>query len=145
MAKSLLTEAIKRREILTERRCLHEQRFRRQLRMSNDTMWSDQSSEQVSTPNPMIETALMGSADDHVIVKLLTANNTASSNGSEVLTKLLTGNVQSSAPSTITVGTTILLSTVQSQGLRKIEPKPADSGIECEKVEADNESNASGR
>lgn len=110
--------------------------------MSNDTLWSDQSSEQDSTPAPILDSTLIGGAEDHVIVKLLTTNNSASSNGSEVLTKLLTG---SSAPTAITVGTTILLSNVQTQGLRKIEPKPADSGIDSEKVEAESESSASGR
>lgn len=110
--------------------------------MSNDTLWSGQSSEQDSTPAPILESTLIGGAEDHVIVKLLTTNNSASSNGSEVLTKLLTG---SSAPTAIPVATTILLSNVQSQGLRKIEPKPADSGIDNEKFEAESESNASGR
>lgn len=111
--------------------------------MSNESLWSDQSSEQDSTPGPILETTLLGGADDHVIVKLLTTNNTTSSNGSEVLTKLLTG---SSSPAAINVGTTILLtSNVQSQGLRKIEPKPSDSGEVIEKVEADNDSNPYGR
>ena len=111
--------------------------------MSNETLWSDQSSEQDSTPAPILESTLLGGADDHVIVKLLTTNNTAASNGSEVLTKLLTG---SSTPAAISVGTTILLtSNVQPQGLRKIEPKPADSGEVIEKVEADSDSNAYGR
>lgn len=110
--------------------------------MSNETLWSDQSPEQDSTPAPILESTLLGGADEHVIVKLLTTNNTASSNGSEVLTKLLTG---SSTPAAISVGTTILLSNVQSQGLRKIEPKPADSGVVIEKVEADSDSNVYGR
>lgn len=110
--------------------------------MSNESLWSDQSSEQDSTPGPILETTLLGGADDHVIVKLLTTNTTTS-NGSEVLTKLLTG---SSSPAAINVGTTILLtSNVQSQGLRKIEPKPSDSGEVIEKVEADNDSNPYGR
>lgn len=111
--------------------------------MSNESLWSDQSSEQDSTPGPILETTLLGGADDHVIVKLLTTNNTTTSNGSEVLTKLLTG---SSSPAAINVGTTILLtSNVQSQGLRKIEPKPSDFGEVIEKVEADNDSNPYGR
>ena len=110
--------------------------------MSNESLWSDQSSERDSTPAPILESTLLGGADDHVIVKLLTTNNSAS-NGSEVLTKLLTG---SSNPAAISVGTTILLTgNVQSQGLRKIEPKPADSGDATEKVEADNDCNAYGR
>lgn len=109
--------------------------------MSSDTLWSDQNSEQDSNPAPILESALIGGAEDHVIVKLLTTNNSTSSNGSEVLTKLLTG------PSTPTAVTTctILLSNVQSQGLRKIEPKPTDAGIDNEKVEAESEANASGR
>ena len=111
--------------------------------MSNESLWSDQSSQQDSAPAPILESTLLGGEDDHVIVKLLTTNNTASSNGSEVLTKLLTG---SSSPAAINVGTTIVLtSNIQSQGLRKIEPKPADSGEVIEKVEADNDSNAYGR
>lgn len=111
--------------------------------MSNESLWGDQSSEQDSTPAPILESTLLGGADDHVIVKLLTTNNSSSSNGSEVLTKLLTG---SSNPAAISLGTTILLTgNVQSQGLRKIEPKPADSGDSTEKVEADSDCNAYGR
>ncbi|PFX32369.1 uncharacterized protein LOC111320984 [Stylophora pistillata] len=115
--------------------------------MSDETIWSDQSSEQVSNPAPILETSLMGTADDHVILRLLTGNNmnSSSSNGSEVLAKLLSGSVQSSSPSSIAVGTTIVLSSVQSPGLRKIEPKPTDSGNEGEKVEVENESNPPGR
>lgn len=117
-----------------------------ELIMSDETIWSDQSSEQVSNPAPILETSLMATAEDHVIVKLLTGNNvtSSSSNSSEVLAKLLSGSVHSSSPSAVTVGTTFMCS-VQSPGLRKIEPKPTDSGNEGEKIEVENESNPPGR
>lgn len=118
-----------------------------ELIMSDETIWSDQSSEQVSNPAPILETSLMATAEDHVIVKLLTGNNvtSSSSNSSEVLAKLLSGSVHSSSPSAVTVGTTFMWGSVQSPGLRKIEPKPTDSGNEGEKIEVENESNPPGR
>lgn len=112
----------------------------RQTADTNDTMWSEQTTEQDSTPAPILESAIIGGGEEHVIVKLLTTNNAASSTGSEVLTKLLAGS------GAAVVGSTILFSNVQAQGLRKIEPKPANSEAEGEKLgEADGEANSSGR
>lgn len=108
-------------------------------------MWSEQIAQQDTTPAPILEGTILGAGEEHVIVKLLTTNNAVSSSGSEVLTKLLTG---SSGPAAVNIGGTtgVLMSSVHAQGLRKIEPKPAESGNESEKlVEADCEANASGR
>ena len=104
-------------------------------------MWSEQPTEQGSASAPILESTIIGGGEEHVIIKLLTTNNAGSSSGSEVLTKLLTG---PSAQGTAVAG--ILLGNVQGQMLRKIEPKPSESGNEGEKlVENEGETNVSGR
>lgn len=104
-------------------------------------MWSEQPTEQGSASAPILESTIIGGGEEHVIIKLLTTNNAGSSGGSEVLTKLLTG---PSAQGTAVAG--ILLGNVQGQMLRKIEPKPSESGNEGEKlVENEGEANVSGR
>ena len=126
-------------------RCVHEKNLRRQL-APGDRMWSEHSTEQDSASAPILESAIIGGGEDHVIVKLLTTTNVTAATGNEVLAKLLTGS--STAGTAVTVGATagILVGNVQGQGLRKIEPKPVESENENEKVtEADGELNSSGR
>lgn len=109
-------------------------------------MWSEQATEQESTSAPILESAILGGGEDHVIVKLLTTSSVPASSGSEVLAKLLTGSAaQGTAVAVATTGG-LVLGSLPVQGLRKIEPKPAESENENEKLsEADCEANASGR
>ena len=124
---------------LREANCLHDEE--RQLSQMTD-MWSEQSTEQDSNPTLILENTILGSGEEQVIVKLLTTNTSVSSNGSEVFTKLLTGSSAGAAAGS----TGKFLSGAQAQGLRKIEPKPADSGNESEKlVEGDGEGSPFGR
>lgn len=125
---------------LREANCLHDEE--RQLSQMTK-MWSEQSTEQDSNPTLILENTILGSGEEQVIVKLLTTNTSVSSNGGEVFTKLLTG---SSAGAAVGITTGKFLSGAPAQGLRKIEPKPADSGNESEKlVEGDGEGSPFGR
>lgn len=102
-------------------------------------MWSE-TTDQDSTAAPVLESAIIGSGDDHVVVKLLTTGNVPASSGGDVLAKLLTP--------AVTIGSTsgILLGNAPVQGLRKIEPKPTESGNECQKLnELDSQPNVAGQ
>lgn len=128
---------------LREANCLHDEE--RQLSQTTD-MWSEQSTEQDSNPTLILENTILGSGEEQVIVKLLTTNTSVSSNGSEVFTKLLTGSSAGAAAGINISSTGKFLSGAQAQGLRKIEPKPADSGNESENlVEGDVEGSPFGR
>lgn len=128
---------------LRKANCLHDEK--RQLSQVTE-MWSEQSAEEDNNPTLILENTILGSGEEQVIVKLLTTNTSVSSNGSEVFTKLLTGSSAGPAAGIAISSTGKFLSGVQAQGLRKIEPKPADSGNESEKlVECDGEASPCGR
>ena len=104
-------------------------------------MWSEQSTEQDSTSAPSLESVIIGSEN-----KLLSTKNAVTLGGSDALTKLLTGPSEPAANTVIRGTIDVLLDSVHAQKPRRIEPKPAKSENEGEKlVEAACKANTSGR